>query len=570
MVSMKAAPKFVLTLLLLSLSLALPAADIRASLDRNPVHLGETFTLSFTASGDVDGDPDFSPLEKLFNILGRNRSSEFSVTNGKMQRSITWSLTLTSRATGTFTIPKIAFGRDHSRPTLITVLEPRTATDVDDDQDVLLETEISDAAPYVQAQTTLTVRVLHAVGISNARLSDVKVSNGDAVIVRLGEDRVYETRRGRRSYQVIERHYALFPQQSGALTVEPLHLQAYKSQPSRKGSLFDDLFQRRMGARIELASRPIELAVKAIPSSYPAGQWLPAQGLELRQRWSTEPPRFRLGEPLTRTLQLSVKGQTSAQLPILGGKPGPDWKVYPDQPAVKQQADGDLIVSERTEKLALIPTRAGKLMLPGITLHWWNTRSDRLETASIPAREVTVLPATPQAPPATSPQTRPAIATSTPAAPRQAAVPTWIWVLMTLLASGWLLTALAWWRSRDPARHGRTTAEPKLKQAQQRLRLACRRNDPQAAHAALLAWAKCRWPQARPATLGRLRSRLPAELDREIALLERCLYAPGGGEWRGDALWRAWQSSRDELGDVGATPGKTGLEPLFRHVGAEP
>lgn len=562
--------RIALLLLVLCLSLGTQAASIGTSVDRNPVHLGESFTLSFTASGSVDGDPDFSPLEKLFRIMGRNRSSKFSDINGKLQRSTTWSLTLEPRKTGTFTIPAIAFGKDHSSPTVITVLAAPAPTDTDTDQDVILEAEISDAAPYVQAQTTLTIRLLHAVGISNARLSKPAVSNGDAVIERLGDDRSYTTRRGRRRYQVIERRYALFPQQSGALTVEPLRLEASKTRPARSGSLFDDLFQRQMGPNLHLATKPIELTVKAIPPSYPSGQWLPAQGMELSQQWSTNPPRFRVGEPVTRTLNLSVLGQTSAQLPTLGSAPGPDWKVYPDQPELKQQASGDLIVSNRIEKLALIPTHAGKLTLPGATIHWWNTRTDKLETARIAPREVQVLPATQAAPTARS-QTRQPVAApraTVSAAPHQAAIPLWIWLLLALLAIGWAGTAAAWWLSRRRDPRPRRAPATSARQAEKRLQLACRQQDPRAARDALLAWADSRWPQRRHTSLGQLMSGVPPELRKEITQLEQAIYAPDNGNWQGQPLWQVFQTARDALDQAPEETGQVnGLEPLFRQVG---
>jgi len=558
--------RIALILLLLCLSLTSWATTISTRVDRNPVYLGETFTLSFTASESVD-DPDFRSLEKLFSIRGRNRSSEFSYTNGKMQRSTTWSLTLTAKEVGTFTIPPIAFGKVHSRPTVITVLTAPAAKDTDDSQDVILEAKIDDAAPYVQAQTTLTVRVLHAVGISNASLSEPEVSNGDAVIERLGDDRSYETQQGRRHYAVIERRYALFPQHSGALTVEPLRLEARKNRPTRSDSLFNDLFRQQLGPDLHLASKAIELTVKAIPSAYTGGQWLPAQGLELLQQWPSEPPRFHVGEPVTRTLKLSALGQTSAQLPEIGAAPTVDWKVYPDQPAIKQQVSGDLIVSERVEKLALIPTRPGTLTLPGVEIHWWNTRTNRQETARIPSREVQVMPAIqhasePVAPLTSATDTLPATLSTPPSPP---GIPLWMWLLTGLLGTGWAATAVAWWWQQTRPLH-KAEAPVQAAQAEKQLRLACRRNDPRAAHQALLAWAASRGPEYRRVGLAPLGAELPPPLREEIEKLQQQLYAADPGNWQGESLWRSFEASRPALASTAARDHpESGLEPLYRH-----
>ena len=54
------------------------AADIRVSVDRNPVSVDESFQITFTASQSPDDDPDFSPLEQDFNIINQsNRSSSY-------------------------------------------------------------------------------------------------------------------------------------------------------------------------------------------------------------------------------------------------------------------------------------------------------------------------------------------------------------------------------------------------------------------------------------------------------------------------------------------------------------
>jgi hypothetical protein len=70
------------------------------------------------------------------------------------------------------------------------------------------------------------------------------------------------------------------------------------------------------------------------------------------------------------------------------------------------------------------------------------------------------------------------------------------------------------------------------------LRRACQRNDPQAAAQALLDWAETFRPQQPPTNLAELAA-LVSNDEAPLRALDRALYAPTTGDWRGDSLWRA-------------------------------
>ena len=63
------------------------ATEIQVSVDRNPVNLNESFQITFSASAEPDGSPDFSPLRENFEILNQQRSSNVSWINGKNSRT---------------------------------------------------------------------------------------------------------------------------------------------------------------------------------------------------------------------------------------------------------------------------------------------------------------------------------------------------------------------------------------------------------------------------------------------------------------------------------------------------
>ena len=93
--------KIILTLLFtLSTMNGSWAATISAQVDRNPVHLDETFNLFFEADDTPDDDPDFSPLKNDFDIINQSQSSNISMINGQFSKKIKWTLSVMAKRSG--------------------------------------------------------------------------------------------------------------------------------------------------------------------------------------------------------------------------------------------------------------------------------------------------------------------------------------------------------------------------------------------------------------------------------------------------------------------------------------
>lgn len=551
------------------------AAEIKAEPDREPVRMNETFNLVFSSDHSVDGDPDFSPLAENFEILGQNQGSQFSIMNGKLSRKQEWTLTLAPKRAGAFVIPPVAFGSDRSQPARITVLEasaplpaPGAAGDA---AEVKLEVDAQPRTLYVQAQAILTVRVLVRVDLAGADLSEPAI--GDALIERLGEDRRYSTSRGGIEYGVIERKYAIFPQKSGLLRIDPLQLNAQIELGGQ--SLFS-----RATRNLRVKSEPVDLKVKSIPPEFTGQHWLPAASLKLEEDWQKEPPQAKAGEPLTRTLSLRAQGATVGVLPELAGAGvgiDPSIKQYPDQPAVNEEKNAAAgIIGTRQEKTALIPSRAGEYSLPAVEVPWWNTKTDRLEIARIPPRVLKVEPSG-DASSTAAPPPPAAQAGENPAAPSpglaEAGLPArddpWFWLAL-MFGLGWACTGLAWGWSRRrspplaaPVKPEETTPSLDESRALRALKTACAGHDPAAARQALLDWAGARGNGRRPASLAELAGLGDGGIAEEIARLNQALYGHDGGQWRGDGLWAALQASAKNRTRAGEERESAELRPLY-------
>ena len=551
---------------------ALSATTITVKTDRQDVGLNESFVMIFESDGSVDDDPDFSPLKKDFQILSRSSSSNMSIVNGKISSTKKWQLTVLARRAGKLVIPSVSFGKDRSQASFVNVNTGRgSISKPGTGDDIFLEVEVNDASPYVQAEVIYTVRLFLSVAVSNASLTEVPSTSADAIVERVAEDQRYQTRRGGKRYEVIERRYAIYPLASGRITIEAV---TFQGQTSRSAFSIFDPFGPQPKTIVE-RSREVTLDVKPVPGSFPGNNWLPAKMLTVNESWSQEPPAFQVGEPITRTITLTARAQVASQLPVLDEWQVAEFKQYPDQPVLNDERKADGTIATRQEKTAIIPGSAGRYMLPGIKIPWWNTETDRLEYAELPAREVLVQAAPGSAPTpgdlAGLPQPGPLqLDEAEGDAPEPVAVvaepATGFWQgLSAGLALAWLLTLFMWWRYSRRSPVAPADGERMLKSGKviNELKTACNQDNPADAKQALLDWARLNWGSDAPSSLGAIGKRSPARLASAIATLNDSLYSRESESWRGAELWQAFKEYRDTGENEPA--GDTGeLKPLYK------
>lgn len=563
----------VVTMLLL-FARVLFAADISVRTDRNPAGLSESFQIIFEAEGGVDDEPDFSPLERDFQVISTSQSSRLSIINGKSSSTKTWTLTVLARRTGRLEIPAIAFGSERSPAGNVEITLAATAPGrrPAESNEVFLEVEAQPLQPYVQQQIIYKVRLFRAFPTANASLSEPQAEQGDAIIERIGEDALYDTRVNGRPYQVVERRYAIFPQSSGMLKIGPLTFRGHAG-----GNAFSmiDPFARRPETLVR-QSAPVELEIQSKPDGHDGQLWLPARSLTLTESWSGNPPEFRVGEPITRTLTLIADGLTASQLPELPPWVPQAFKSYPDQPALSDGKSADGMVGTRVEKVAIIPSTPGEFQLPEIRIPWWNTARDQLEFAQLAAQRIVVLPAaatdgaapTPASPGAGADQAAaqtaapPELETPPAGGPAASGPNSWQWV-SAALALLWVATVLAWRKSRRRAPAQIDLRAQRLGQVCRELERACGRNDAAAAKESLLRWGQIRWPRDTPRSIGEIAGRSGADLAACLRQLDAHLYGRGGRDWSGASLWQAFVAE-GKAGQLQPEDGGSELEPLNR------
>jgi hypothetical protein len=524
------------------------AADVRAWLDRDAIELGETVTLNVESKGGGTSQPDFSALKQDFDLLGTQSSQQLSIVNGQRTSSTLWAVGLQPRHAGRLTIAPIAVGDAQTAPVELEVRAATAATQPRAGDDVFLEVAAEPLDPYVQQQVRYTVKLYYAFDLTNGNLAE-PAADGLAV-QRLGQDKTYFATLGGRRYHVVERHYALTPERSGEVTVSALAF---------RGSALDSadptgFFSR--GRSVAARSQEVRLDVRAKPAEWTEGAWLPAASMLLKDE-AELPDEVRVGDPLTRTIRLQAQGLGYEQLPEfdLAAPAGAD--VYPDKADTRTRDDGEWLYGERVRKFAFVPQHAGSVTVPGLSVRWWDTVHDRMQTSELPAREIKVLPALGHASSAPGAGVAPAVAARVEgsAVPAAEAIHALGWRSLALAGFClWLLTLAAWgWHARG-RRHERVrqqtspSAAPAGAAAQRASFLrACALGDLAGCERALVAWARTERPHLH--NPGALAAELDDASQRDaIAALQRVRYAGApaqgiasqlGNAFRAGFSWRA-------------------------------
>ena len=199
------------------MTLGTAEASVIASVDRSDIELNESFTLKITVDTAIDTEPDASALDADFYVGTRSQLSNTTIVNGQISRSRTWTYVLMAKREGNLEIPPVIIGAERSEAVPINVSAPSNA--LPGEADIFVTTEVDHTDSFVQAQLIYTVKVYRSVATRQPRLSEPDISGVEVLIEVAGEERSYESILNGKAYNVVERVYAIFPQESGQIAI---------------------------------------------------------------------------------------------------------------------------------------------------------------------------------------------------------------------------------------------------------------------------------------------------------------------------------------------------------------
>jgi len=505
------------------------AASLTASVDRNKISINETLTfqLRYTAKADAN-QLDLSTLKQDFDVLSLHpqTSSNLSIINGQTKREelTIWNITLAPKQEGAAVIPSFNINGDVSDAIRIDVV--KASASIPQQQPIIVRLSADVTTAYPGQQILIKVELLAQNSVSN--LSGDQLRLDDAEIELLDQQSFRKVENGI-SWQIVEWTYSVFPEKAGTLAI-PAQLFSGIIQTNQQRNVFDPFRQQR-GQRISARSSATAITVKDIPETNGL-PWFPASNVSIQSSWSGDTSQMRVGEPLTRTIQIVANGQRSSVVPPLPENSSLTYKTYKDQPQLENQPTTNGIVGIRQESEAIVPSAAGLLELPEQRVTWWNTNSNSWQEAVLPAETFEVLPAlknTGFAPPSGVPQFLPDQEGNSVKIVESTSL--W-WKIATAtlaficLIQLWLLmTRKAPQKASNSVSNAPNTSQNK---AWKELQKALKSDDPQAIRNTLLAWSQIAIPGQRTPGLQSLAHHLDytgsEDLRTQLNKLDESLY----------------------------------------------
>ena len=277
--------KSTLLTLLLCFALTLAAqpkgpVTFTASADARQVVIGSYFDISFTLKNG-DGANFQAPAFTGFTVLsGPNRSISTSSINGRWSKELTYSYTLQPKKIGRFEIGvgtiKVNDKIMRTNKVAIEVVKGKSGATSQEDlqtriaEEVFIRAVPSTAEAYIGQQILLDYKIYTTLDIETYNLiseseyagffaQDIRRTNGGVV---------REVINGVEFSTKILKRVALFPQQAGALTINPMQMRlAIISDEDRKQRR--GFFQSRSLTPINVETEPVKINVRPLPNGAP-------------------------------------------------------------------------------------------------------------------------------------------------------------------------------------------------------------------------------------------------------------------------------------------------------------
>ncbi len=387
------------------------AQSFTASVNKNPVGLNDQFQLTYTLS--ANGSAFKAPSLSEFSVLsGPNQSSSMQFVNGNMSQSISFSYILQPKKEGTFKLEPatVESGGKIVLSNMITITVNKggaQGSQKGQNQDeksnistnnIFLRVSVDKSTVYRGEAIVATYKLYTNVQVINYSISKVPAFNGfwsqDMQMptqLTLSTEVVNGI-----SYQVGEiKKVVLFPQQSGALTLEPMEgecIARIQVKRSKSGSPFDifndpffnDPFFGSGGirdVRFAVKSDPVKITVKELPSN-PPSSFSGAVG-KFTLVGTVDKTNLKANDAVALRLKLTGKGNIKLI-------EAPEFELSPDIETYDPKISDNVTVNERgasgsrTFEYLLIPRHQGKYEVAPIELTYFDLEKKNYITLKSP------------------------------------------------------------------------------------------------------------------------------------------------------------------------------------------
>jgi hypothetical protein len=391
---------FLLLILLLFTSAAQGQILFQATVDQTQVRVGDQVTLTLEAKGAASGVPVpvLPSLSGLEFVGGPFRSTSMQIVNGRMSGSTiyTYILRATTPGAGKIGASALTFkGKQYATaPIEIQISASAQATPQSapkgQTNDVFIRAHADKRKVFQNEKIVLTYTICFRSSITSPEIVRLPRTAGFwAEEFPLAHDLPVrdEVINGMQYRTAVFKQIALFPTQTGRLTVEPLALRVQVEVRSKRRDpygLFDDPFFG-MGARTEtreILSPSVTIDVQPLPTAGQPSDFNGAVG-DFEIQASLDKTSTRANEAVTLLFKISGEGNIKTLADPKITFP-PDIEHYDPKVTDDINRSRGQITGSKTLEYLLIPRAAGTQIIAPITYSYFDPKAKRYRSLSTP------------------------------------------------------------------------------------------------------------------------------------------------------------------------------------------
>lgn len=373
--------------------------SVTASVDVNRISKNETLGFKIVAiNADATPNVNISPILKDFKIVsGPAQQTNIQWVNGAMTSSRSLSWTLLAKKEGKLNIPalSVTIGKQIYRTNPIGIQVERGGGRAQM-ANLFIEAKPDKEQAYPGEQVTVTYRLFTRVNLSIENIEYPKSVGFWNEDLRVAQTvRFRDTQIQGMGYKVATLYKAaMFPTQTGALTIEPMTVTCNVEKPRKKrpGGVFDDPFFNSMFRETQrqfVQSDSLKIEVMPYPNS-PPPDFTGAVGNFEIESW-VDTPNVKVNEAITFKVRLEGTGNLNQF--NMSDIPFPQhMEVFPPTASFQRDEFRDELTGVQNLEYILIPRSAGNFRLNPVTLTYFDPKTDDFVTARSKSVEVIVKP----------------------------------------------------------------------------------------------------------------------------------------------------------------------------------
>ena len=379
------------------------AQSFTATVNQNPVSTSEPFELTFTFSGsDVNGISNFqAPSFGNFSVLsGPNQSTSMQIINGAVSGSRSFSYYLQAKEKGKFTIGSASISNKgtvlKTHPITIEVVQgsakpnaqkggqqgnEKQVSTAEIGDNVFIRASADKSSAYIGEQVTVVYKLYTRLNIASLQVVKMPSYTGfwsEDITTSQNITFTQETLNGKQYSVAVLKKVALFPSQSGELTVTPLSLKlpVILQRKRKSQSLFDDFFndpffQQTQTVEFNAVSNNVKIKAIALPEAKKPAGFNGAVG-SFTMNAELDKKTVKQHEPVS--LKLTISGSGNIQLLTTPDIQFPAaFEKY--DPKINDDIQRSGVISgKKSFEYLLIPRVEGKQELPPVTFSYFDVK----------------------------------------------------------------------------------------------------------------------------------------------------------------------------------------------------